>query len=312
MENHPCSDCNFTSKWRSSTLRHFMRKHIDVEPECPQKVTQLPQKVTQTSTKGNPTSTKGNPTSTKGNPIIFHKNQCEKCEKIFTKHCTKVKHQEKCKGKINPLECIYCQEVFTMKNAKYRHQKKCKIKKEQEHIQATTINNITNNNITNIGTQNNITVNIVKYDNLATIEFDDKHISDKDLKRIFRNATTETLQVMIKYANKLLQNPKNLCVRKKHLTNSYCEVHKGDGKWEVQPDRQVFDKITQDISISANDRLYENDEIGTNKIRNDILELTNIPLEKEITSLHNSLRCNLRSEVINKSIDCDEEDKEII
>ena len=285
MELRTCSYCHFNTKYPFNLSRHLFRIHGCVDGVS---------------------DPKDIPTSTKDIPTILNIKQCEKCEKIFTKHSTKIKHQEKCRGKINPLQCIHCQEFFTCSSNKYRHQKKCKLKQEEKHheiLQSTTINNITNNNITNnIGTQNNnITVNIIKYDNLATIEFDDKHISDKDLKRIFRGATIETLQVMIKYANKLLQNPKNLCVRKKHITNSYCEVHKGDGKWEVQPDKQVFDKITQDISINANDRLYENGEIGTDKIRNDILELTNIPLEKEIVGLHNSLRCNLRSEVINKN-----------
>ena len=155
--SHVCSECDFTTKWSYNFRRHFMRVHEGVTHD-------ISTKNNPSSTKNNPSSTKNNPSSTKENPCFFDKNQCDKCEKIFAKHCTKVKHYEKCKGKINKLQCDICNEVFTLSQAKYRHQKNCKIKKEKEKekeeqqqkviIQNQTINNITNN-------INNITNNII-------------------------------------------------------------------------------------------------------------------------------------------------------
>lgn len=54
--------------------------------------------------------------------------QCDKCGKILSRNYIFVKHKEKCKGKINPLECIYCKFLFTTSSAKSRHQKTCKEK----------------------------------------------------------------------------------------------------------------------------------------------------------------------------------------
>jgi len=301
MEIHTCSECIFSTIYPSNLRRHFKRKHENNESNIAEKDNPITPKNNPIALKNNPIALKSNLSAPKDNSSILHKNQCKKCNKVLTRPIYLIKHEIKCKGKINQLECMYCKEVFTFKNARYRHQKKCKSKKNSEIIEGNIVNN-TINNITNIGTQNNNCniINIVKYDGLATIEFDDQHITDKDLRRIFRGASTETLQVLIKYANKLLQNPKNLCVKKKYLTNSYCEVHKGDGKWEIQPDKQVFGKIAQDISISANDRLYDTD-IGTDKIRSDILELTTVPVPKEVSPLYNSLKCNIRSEIINQN-----------
>jgi len=154
MDNHSCSECNFTSKWTSSVNRHFMRKHIeDVNQNTPKENSSTP--------KENSSTPKENSSTPKENPSILHENQCEKCEKILSRSNIYKKHIINCKGKINKLRCDICNEIFTIATAKYRHQKNCKIKKEEQQnalIQNIT-NNITNNNITNI-TNNNITNNI--------------------------------------------------------------------------------------------------------------------------------------------------------
>jgi hypothetical protein len=240
-------------------------------------------------------------------------NICIKCQKPLSTKSSLQKHIKTCKGVSKPLECYLCHKVFSTSGNKSRHLKICKgsidistipsiiDQSQTAEVINNNINNSTNttNNTTN---NNNITNNIhntiVMY-NDQNIEFKDDHITKKDLKRIFNGASVQSIQAISQYALKLLENIDNLCVRKKHLTNSYCEVHEGNGVWTPRPDNSVFERFSQDVAISANDKLYENPSIGTNKVRNEITELVSDP--EDVHSQSIKLRRELRSIVLHKT-----------
>ena len=134
---------------------------------------------------------------------------------------------------------------------------------------ATTINNTNNNNTTN---NNNLVINNHIYYNDHVIQFDDGHITRKDLKRIFNGASVKAIQAIAAYANKLLENTNNVCVRKKYITNAYCDVRTEEG-WVCRPDKTVIERISQDIAGSANDKLYDHPDIGSQTVRKDVADI---------------------------------------
>jgi hypothetical protein len=223
-------------------------------------------------------------------------NQCLKCNKIMSSKQSLQRHTNICKGITNSLECHLCHKVFAFTQGKIKHLKKCTestalVVSQQDPSTITNIdnsqtadtinNNITNNNIIT----NNITNNIIVY-NDTNIELQDNHITKKDLKRIFNGATTQTVQSIMQYAQKLLENIDNRCIQKKHLTNSYCKVHTGNGVWETRPETAVIDRFSQDVAISANDKLYVHPTIGKDNLRKEITELASEPEDVHSSALH--------------------------
>ena len=185
-----------------------------------------------------------------------------------------------------------------------RHRKSCVNKHQTIINNDTTINNTTNN-ITNINnttnnTMNITTNNIVVYNN-ENIEFNDSHITKCDLKRIFNGANKQAIEAMVQYGQKLLENLENRCIEKKHITNAYCKVYVGDGKWEQRPDIPVIDRFSQDVAISANDKLYDNPNIGESELRGEIAQFASYP--ENIHSPAINLRREMRTLLINTSND---------
>jgi hypothetical protein len=229
---------------------------------------------------------------------------CIKCLKNFSSVKTLNRHKKICKGVSNTLECHLCHKVFTTPQGKSQHLKKCTISKESNTIidqsqNAEVINNTTNNTTNNTINGNvNIQNTIVMY-NDQNIEFKDDHITKRDLKKIFNGASVQTIQAISTYALKLLENIDNLCIRKKHLTNSYCEVHVGNGEWKTRPEQSVLERFSQDVAISANDKLYEHPQIGTKMVRDEITELVSNP--EDVHSQTIKLRRELRSVIIDKT-----------
>ena len=291
-----CFECEYISTLKSNVKRHAIRIHGKYEnPEDTE--TQNTVIETQNTVIDEQTETDNK--------------KCMKCNKILSSINALNRHIKICKGIVNSLECHLCHKIFTNSGNKSRHIKICTggaIITTNNNIDnsqnADIINNTTNNNITNImnnnimNNTNNITNNIIVY-NDENIEFKDDHITKKDLKRIFNGASVKTIQAITEYALKLLENVENLCVHKKHLTNSYCEVHAGNGEWKTRPEQVVLERFSQDVAISANDKLYDNPTIGTEKVRNEITDIAS-----ELDEAHSQtikLRRELRSVIIDKS-----------
>jgi len=206
--------------------------------------------------KTNPLTPKTNPLTPKTNPEFqddyrpnLVENQCEKCEKILTRHNVYIKHIKTCKGKINPLECRICKEVFTLPQAKYRHQQKCTIRHELEQIQIHN-NNITNNNIhDNIqnNIQNNIKIAIYSSDptdTYLTIE----PLLDK-IGGIIKANKDDYGKLINEFNKQLYTIPENRCVVKTNLRSGDSQVHIGNNKWETRLDSSLFPNM---ICNSAN------------------------------------------------------------
>jgi phage FluMu protein Com len=237
--------------------------------------------------------------------------KCEKCSKMLSSKKVLSRHMKICKGVSNTLECHKCHKIFSTPQTKSYHLKKCTgavtdlvtIQSPQTIINnsqtAETINNNTTNNNTINNITNNTINNIIIY-NDENIEFKDDHITRKDLKRIFHDHI-KTIQAISEYAQKLFENTENLCIRKKHITNSYCEVHNGDGSWKTRPEKAVFERFSQDVAISANDKLYDHPNIGTKKVRDEITELVSDP--DDVHSQAIQLRREMRSLIIDKTKD---------
>jgi hypothetical protein len=283
---HKCPKCNYLTTLKSNLTRHVVRIHpVDKIPA--EKIAEVEENIAEIEEN----------IANSGENIATHKNsQCERCTKILSCKKTLMSHIKICKGVKNPLECHNCNTVFLNPSAKSRHLKSCTestalVVSQQDPSTITNIdnsqtadtinNNITNNNIIT----NNITNNIIVY-NDTNIELQDNHITKKDLKRIFNGATTQTVQSIMQYAQKLLENIDNRCIQKKHLTNSYCKVHTGNGVWETRPETAVIDRFSQDVAISANDKLYVHPTIGKDNLRKEITELASEPDDVHSSALH--------------------------
>jgi hypothetical protein len=231
--------------------------------------------------------------------------QCSKCEKFYKNNRYLNIHELKCNGVANSLQCYKCNEIFNNRSTKCMHIKKCtavpltcvtvpEATPTTTSQVAHTINN--NNTVNNINPNYNI--NIITYNN-ENILFNSEGICTKDLKNIFNGANKQMIEAIVLYGNKLLEQPENRCVRKKHITSSYCETYAGDGKWETRPDTNVINRFSQDIAISANDRLYDHPTIGTKKVRDEIAELASFP--DDVHSKAINLRREIRAMLVNTS-----------
>lgn len=240
---------------------------------------------------------------------LSKKHCCEFCKKEFIRKSFLKKHQDegRCKGVSTSTECPNCHKQFNNRQAKLKHFKTCIVKQEvsdqQKHYTTNNTTNITDSTVTNIQTQNNTVNNvhiqgdIIIY-NDKTLMFNDDHIGKRDLQRIFHGASVKTIQAIASYALKILENPQNRCVKKKHITSSYCEVHSGDGIWICRPDKTVVERFSQDVASSANDKLYDHPDIGDQKIRE---EITNIASFDEEVEKNRELVKELRSVLVQVS-----------
>lgn len=177
-------------------------------------------------------------------------------------------------------DCPVCNMTFTNRHSRSRHVKRCVQENAEVHNTttnnyshsqvATTINNNTNNNTNNLVINNHIV-----YYNDHVIEFEDGHITRKDLKRIFNGASVKAVQAIAEYANRILMDETNMCVQKKHITNAYCDVRTEEG-WICRPDKAVIERFSHDIAGSANDKLYDHPDIGTANVRRDVADIASL------------------------------------
>ena len=275
---YKCANCDYNSKWKYNVTRHMMVKHTST------KVTDPSTKVTVASTKVTDPSTKVTDPSTKVTDLQNEQNictdteskQCQKCNKLYAKRCTMLKHQVTCQGTTNPLQCEFCMKIFAYKSNKSQHKKICKNKENQvfqelilyenkeksnNNIQTqqqtqppsqqliTNIQNaenITNNNTIN-NTTNNVINNIIVFDPV-NMELLNDHISKKDIKKMVNNH--DFVKVLSDYGQALLGRTENQCVRKTNLRSSSSAVHIGNDKWEYHSDKQILPKLLANIATN--------------------------------------------------------------
>jgi len=201
--------------------------------------------------------------------------------------------------------------MFSHAQSKHVHMKKCKVaptvinNTTYNTTNNNTTNNITTNNNTTNNTQNNINIegNIIIYSD-QFIEFDDSHVSKKDLKCAFHGVQKTAMDGILKFAQILMRNKRNRCVRKRHVTNSYCQVHVGNNNWVIRPDRHVMRSISLNAASLATDRLYENPKIGTPEVRQAI---TDIASYDDVFDKNKELVREVRSVILQTTKDSESE-----
>ena len=272
--SHICSECDFTTKWSYNFRRHFIRVHEGVD--------------TINASKDTPNASKDTPVASKD---TLNKNQCNKCDKILTRHTYLKSHLEKCKGKINKLQCDICNEIFSCPPHKYRHQKNCKIKKEKEEqqkviIQNQTINNITNN-ITNI-TNNNITIQLNDFEALNSLI---EHVTPEKEDECSEKGYPGVCD-MIGYIYFNPEYPKNHNIKLISIKHGTIQIYTKNN-WELRSlleiserlfkrvlsmliSRISFDKIFEDLDVMyAFKRFYRNILKSTEPRKTDVLLVYN-------------------------------------
>lgn len=218
-------------------------------------------------------------------------NICNNCGKEFSRGYNIKVHLETCRGVTNSLECQYCNKIFTFRSSKSIHQKKCKAKETQIAI---TNNNNTTNNI----------VNFMVYTPHETLTFNDNHIDKNKLEQLLTSCRNKTNRVLLEYARTIMEKTENICIRKKHITNGYSEVHEGDNNWTVASDREVYDKLTNDIALQILNKLNYlelNSLLTTDKLKYEIAELTSErhEIQKQYLPLFNTSRLQLVALICN-------------
>ena len=264
---YKCVNCDYESKWRSNVTRHMIRKHDapKVTVSAP-KVTVLAPKVTDLE-------------NIQNNDTIIECNQCEKCNKVFSRKNILIKHQEKCQGILNPLQCEHCMKIFAYKSNKSQHKKICKIKEKQNNemvifgtneinnievveptqltqssipssstplTQVQNAESIINNNTIN-NTTNNVVNQIIVFDPV-NMELLNDHISKQDIRKMVNNA--DFVKVLTDYSQALLGRTENQCVRKTNLRSSSSAIHIGNDKWEYHSDKQILPKLLANIATN--------------------------------------------------------------
>ena len=296
-----CIYCDYKSNREYNLKRHIVTKHNTEEVnDNTEEVSDNTEEVSDNTEK-----VSDNTEKVSDNTEEVSNLKCDKCDKIFTRKYNLKVHLETCKGEKNPLKCNICNKMFRHKSSKCNHQKNCKIKKEEEQkaliqnieTQNNTTNNITNN-ITN-NTTNNINLVIYNIDN--TLTFNDEHIDKKILRNLLKISRNKANRIIVEHARKIMEKPENRCIRKKHITNGYSEVHVGNNEWIPASDREVYDKLTNDIAFTASNKLDEYPNLSTDKLKNDIGELTieRHLLNKDYLSLFNLSRAQLITLILN-------------
>ncbi len=206
------------------------------------------------------------------NVIAITGKKCHYCYKVFSCQKSLKRHFSSCQNIENSTVCWKCNKKLSTRQSKSRHIKTCQgltdttqesqaiveAKPEttvQTNIQTQNVqtqNNIQNQTQNNIENQN-ITNNVVVYNFPGfcdeDFDFDRDHISHKKLSALWDCSRPEI--GFYKYATAILENPKNRYVRKTDAKANHSSIHVGDGEWELALDKDVFPRLTFDMSVSA-------------------------------------------------------------
>ena len=310
-----CSNCDYKTLKKYNLLRHMVRSHPTAKAiQTAAKAIQTAAKAIQPAAKAIQETEKAIHENEDTSCIIISDNQCEKCNKCFTRKYTMNKHFNNCKGPINPLQCETCKEIFTHRNNKYKHQKKCKLIQlaKQEEEQKAAIQNITNNNITNNITNNtvndnsnNVTVNNIIVFDPKNMELLNDHITKKQLQKMV--ADTDFTKILTDYSTALLSRKENQCVRKTNLNSTSSSVHVGDNKWEFQTDKYIYPKLLTNIAYNLSDvkenfkvRVYEELNNFIDDVASEATDCyTKESEEKRLKRLYKNLFNNVKHLVFN-------------
>jgi hypothetical protein len=180
-------------------------------------------------------------------------NECNECNKIFSTKYNLKRHQETCKGIINPSQCQKCKKIFSTASSKCRHTKTCKAEVKEDITPTIINNNITNNTTNNNTTNNNNIINntyIFHSDpNVHPLAYQNYNMQQLSNNIIIPNKNN--LPLMIEDFGRLLYNDHhNKNIKKTSNKNKYCLVKNEKGEWCNKLDKDIIPKATKDIAYN--------------------------------------------------------------
>jgi hypothetical protein len=82
------------------------------------------------------------------------------------------------------------------------------------------------------------------------------HIGIEEFKKLFDCSRPEV--GFKRFATAILEKPENRILKKSDVKANHTMIHKGDGEWELALDKDVFPRLTFDLSVSALGALNDN------------------------------------------------------
>lgn len=259
-----CAHCPYTTNRPFNMTRHIQSRHKPVSDhvhKTSDDVYKMSDDLYKTSELVYKTSDGVYKTSDDQETENTRRITCEKCQRTFTRPCRYTEHIETCDG-VPPGHCPICKKYFSNRKTLCSHKKACKPETALTTCTqaASQIVNITiNNNIVNNNSMN-VTNNVLSFPDAddGSFTFNTDKISKEHMKTYVTKWKAE-----IGFANfmkAVWDDPVNRIVRKSSPNVSYSQVHVGNGKWELAPDKDVYPVMTQFMTIAALDQMKRHEK----------------------------------------------------
>jgi len=258
MVTYDCDRCGFRSNHKHHFIRHLRRKH-----PCSSKLQDIPVEdmfrhyfsnnsrvnntaCYQTFSKMTPIDPE-RPILTPIDPSPHSplkstqpkKYQCAGCKKCFSKNCHMKRHEKKCskKNQLDELEDLDHQVAL-----KERETRLVKVQNKSNHVVIGTQNN-NNTHITN-----NVTVNVLPYENT-----DVSHLTDRDYQRAFNRASMCVPEILEK-VHFDPERPENHNVFISSMNNKYIKLHNGE-RWNLRDREETIEDLFADAEYLLENKL---------------------------------------------------------
>lgn len=223
---HSCEHCSYTTNKKYNLERHVATVHAAHRPD---------------------------------GPIVNFETAVHKCPHCYVACTSKRKlnaHIIVCKNIENPHQCHKCRKVFSCRASKSRHMKTC----QQELIPSSDVASTSITTQNNINTQNNIQTqnNNCVTNNIVVMKFPDV---DDDFDFLRDHITTAKFQKLFdcsrpeigfrRFSAAILDRKENRIIKKIDAKANHSMIHKGDDEWEMDLDKDVFQRLAFDLSVCA-------------------------------------------------------------
>ena len=263
MVNYTCPRCGFNTNIKTKFTSHLSRKFIckplisDNNLQNEYVIYNITDKIKYP--KKDPKKTPKRPKMKKNDPKMTHsdpKNQCEYCEKFYSKKCHLTRHLKTCKEKLkdddDKNELLKLVELLNKQlQEKDREKEEYKKQIDEQNIQirelikktGVNIGNQYNNNI-----QNNI--QILAYNNT-----DISHLTDKDYMKCLKHANF-CIPHLIEKIHFNPKKPENHNIYISNLKNNYVMIYNGN-KWMINDRDESIQNLIDDKESIMEQKLEE-------------------------------------------------------
>jgi len=169
------------------------------------------------------------------------KYQCAGCKKHFSKNCHMRRHEKKCSKKQHLDRLGDLDQQIALKEHETRL-----IKAERKS--QTIIGNHNNNTTNNTQINNNVTVNILPYE-----QTDVSHLTDRDYQRAFSRASMCVPQILEKIHFDP-EKPQNHNVYISSMNNKYIKLHNGE-RWNLRDREETVEDLFADAEYMLENKL---------------------------------------------------------